>query len=192
MARRQYRRLTPTERHYLIENYADDPQVISKIAFHLQLEPKKVLQHARYFKLRLHTSRHAWSEAEVELLDEWAETKPLNQLVASWNRLAQKQGRPQRSFRSLEKKLLERGHSLKPFVNYFSVPAVARLLNRSESWVKGLIENNKLRAIKENGYWLIKPKSLRDFVFQHPYDATTRINNEQFADLLLAIAPSNQ
>ncbi len=122
------------------------------------------------------------------LLDDWAETKPLNQLVASWNRLALKQGRPVRSLRSLEKKLLERGHSLKPFVNYFSVPAVARLLNRSESWIKGLIENHKLRAVKENGYWLVKPKWLRDFVFQHPYDAAARINSEQFGDLLLVIA----
>lgn len=158
MARRQYRRLTPDERHYLIENYADDQQTISKIALQLRLEPKKVLEHARYLKLRPHSSRHAWTEAEFVLLDEWAETKPLNQLVASWNRLALKQGRPQRSFRSLEKKLLERGHSLKPFADYFSVPAVVRLLNRSESWIKGLIENHKLRAAKENGYWLIKPK----------------------------------
>ncbi len=188
MARRQYRRLTPDERHYLIEHYANNPQAISKIALQLKLEPKKVLQHARYLKLRQSSSRHAWTEMELSLLDDWAETKPLNQLVASWNRLALKQGRPQRSDRSLEKKLLERGHSLKPFADYFSVPAVARLLNRSESWIKGLIENRKLRAVKENGYWLIKPKSLREFVFQHPYDAIARINNEQFGDLLLAIA----
>ena len=188
MARIQYRRLTPGERHYLIEHYADDQQTINVIALQLKLEPKKVLQHARYLKLRTPNARHAWTEAELSLLDDWAETKPLNQLVASWNRLAQKQGRPVRSFRSLEKKLLERGHSLKPFADYFSVPAVARLLNRSESWIKGLIENHKLRAVKENGYWLIKPKSLRDFVFQHPYDATARINNEQFGDLLLALA----
>ncbi len=188
MAKIQYRRLTPNERHYLIENYTDEPQTINAIALQLKLEPKKVLQHARYLKLRPSSSRHAWTEAELSLLDEWAETKPLNQLVASWNRLALKQGRPQRSFRSLEKKLLERGHSLKPFADYFSVPAVARLLNRSESWIKGLIENNKLRAAKENGYWLVKPKWLRDFVFQHPYDAVARINNEQFGDLLLAIA----
>lgn len=188
MVRKQYRRLTPDERHYLIEHYADDPQVINKIAIQLQLEPPKVLEHARYLKLRVPNSRNSWTEAELSLLDDWAETKPLNQLVASWNRLAQKQGRPVRSLRSLEKKLLERGHSLKPFAHYFSVPAVARLLNRSESWIKGLIENNKLRAVKENGYWLVKPKWLRDFVFQHPYDAAARINSEQFGDLLLAIA----
>lgn len=152
MARKQYRRLTPDERHYLIEHYADEPQVINAIALHLQLELKKVLDQARYLKLRAPKSRHSWSKAELKLLDEWAETKPLNQLVTNWNRLAQKQGRPPRSFRSLEKKLLERGHSLKPSVNYFSVPAVATLLNRSESWIKGLIENKKLRAVKENGY----------------------------------------
>lgn len=65
---------------------------------------------------------------------------------------------------------------------------MATLLNRSESWIKGLIENHKLRAVKEDGYWLIKSKWLRDFVFRHPYDTVARINNEQFADLLLAIA----
>lgn len=188
MARKQYRRPTPDERQYLIEHYADEPQTISAIALHLRLEREKVLDQARYLKLRVPNSHHSWSKEELELLDDWAETKPLNQLVNSWNRLALKQGRPQRSFRSLEKKLLERGHSLKPFVNYFSVPAVAKLLNRSESWIKGLIENQKLRAVKENGYWLVKPKWLRDFAFNHPYDATARINSEQFADLLLAIA----
>lgn len=187
MARKQYRRLTPDERHYLIEHYADDPLVINKIALQLKLEPKKVLDQARYLKLRVPNSRHSWTEDELELLDEWAETKPLMQLVTNWNWLAQKQGRPPRSFRSLEKKLLELGHSLKPSINYFSVPAVARLLNRSESWIKGLIENHKLRAIKENGYWLVKLKWLRDLVFWHPYDATAKINNEQFADLLLAM-----
>lgn len=97
MARRQYRRLTPNERHYLIEHYVDDPQVINKIAFQLKLEPKKVLEHARYLKLRIPNSHNSWTEAELSLLDDWAETKPLNQLVASWNRLAQKQGRPVRS-----------------------------------------------------------------------------------------------
>lgn len=189
MARRQYRRLSPDERHYLIENYTDEPQTTSKIALQLKLEPKKVLQHARYLKLRVPNSHSAWTEAELMLLDDWAETKPLNQLVASWNRLAQKQGRPVRSFRSLEKKLLERGHSLKPFADYFSVPAVARLLNRSESWIKGLIENHKLRSVKENGYWLVKPKWLRDFVFQHPYDAIARINKSPNCSLfILAIA----
>lgn len=188
MTRKQYRRLTPDERHYLIEHYADEPQVINAIALHLQLEPPKVLEHARYLKLRVPNSHNSWTEAELMLLNEWAETKPLNHLVSSWNRLAQKQGRPVRSLRSLEKKLLERGHSLKPYVNYFSVPAVARLLNRSESWIKGLIENHKLRAVKENGYWLVKPKWLRDFVFGHPYDATARLNSEQFGDLLLALA----
>lgn len=146
MAKRQYRRLTPDERHYLIEHYTDEPQVINAIALQLKLEPKKVRDQARYLKLRVPNSRHSWSEAELQLLDKWVETKPLNQLVANWNRLAQKQGRPVRSSRSLEKKLLERGYSLKPFVDYFSVLAVARLLNRSESWIKGLIKNQKLRV----------------------------------------------
>lgn len=83
MTRKQYRRLTPQERHYLIEHYVDEPQAISVIAIHLQLEPKKVLEQARYLKLRTPNSHHSWSEAELHLLDEWAETKPLNQLVAS-------------------------------------------------------------------------------------------------------------
>jgi hypothetical protein len=81
MVRKQYRRLTPDERHYLIDNYADDPQVINKIALQLKIEPQKVLEHARYLKLRPHSSRHVWTEAEFELLDEWAETKPLRRYL---------------------------------------------------------------------------------------------------------------
>ena len=67
MVRKQYRRLTPNERHYLIEHYADDPQVINAIAIQLKLEPPKVLEHARYLKLRVPNSRHAWTEAELML-----------------------------------------------------------------------------------------------------------------------------
>ena len=47
--------------------YADDPQVINAIAIQLKLEPPKVLEHARYLKLRVPNSRHAWTEAELML-----------------------------------------------------------------------------------------------------------------------------
>jgi len=89
--------------------------------------------------------------------------------------------------RSLEKKLLERGHSLKPYGGYLSITTVAKLLNRSQTWIKTLIETKKLRAITGSDYWSIKPKWLRKFVFNHPYDATQRLDKEQFADLLLTI-----
>jgi len=184
---RQYRRLTANERQYLIENYEDDPRAIAQIADYLQLEPNKILDHARYMKLRAGSSRHAWSKAELELLDDLAETLPLKLLVTFWNRQAQKEERPIRSLRSLEKKLLERGHSLKPDGGYLSVPAVSKLLNRSQSWIKSLISNKKLRAIKDSDYWLIKPRWLRSFVFHHPFEATERLDREQFADLLLTI-----
>lgn len=187
MTTRQYRRLTANERQYLIENYDDDPSAIAQIAAHLRKEPSKILDHARYLKLRERSCRHAWSESELTLLDDMAETQPLNLLVAAWNRLAKKQGRPTRSLRSLEKKLWERGHSLKPYGGYLSVLAVATLLNCSQTWVKTLIEHKKLRAIKDGNYWSIKPQWLRKFVFNHPYDATERLDKEQFADLLLAI-----
>lgn len=184
---RQYRRLTANERQYLIDNYDNDPQVIAQIAAHLQLETNKIQGHARYLQLKSRSSRHAWSQTELELLDDFAETQPLRLLVSSWNRLARKEGRPTRSLRSLEKKLWERGHSLKPYGGYLSVSVVARLLNRSQTWVKTLIEAKKLRAIKDGNYWSIKPKWLRKFVFDHPYEATEHLHREQFADLLLSI-----
>lgn len=184
---RQYRRLTANERQYPIDNYDDDPQAIAQIALHLQLETNKILDYARYLKLRQRSSRHAWSIAELELLDDWVEILPLKMLVSAWNRLARKEGRPTRSLRSLEKKLLERGHSLIPDGGYLSVSAVANLLNCSGTWVKSLIRNKQLRAIKDSDYWLVKPQWLRKFVFDHPYDASQRLNKEQFADLLLTI-----
>lgn len=187
MATRQYRRLTASERQYLIDNYDDNPQAIAQIAAHLCKEPHKILDHARYLKLKARSSRHAWSQTELELLDDMAETLPPNLLIAAWNRLATKQGRPTRSLRSLEKKLFERGHSLKPDGSYLSIKAVAILLNRSQTWIKTLIEGKKLHAIKDSNYWLIKPQWLRKFVFSHPYEATERLDKEQFADLLLTI-----
>lgn len=72
--------IDPDECQDLIQYYCDDPQVISAsrkrqasfagIALHHQLEPPKVLEHARYLKLRAPKSRHSWTEAELGLLDE--------------------------------------------------------------------------------------------------------------------------
>lgn len=98
-----------------------------------------------------------------------------------------KEGKPIRSLRSLEKKLLEQGHSPKADGGYLLVSAVANLLSLSDTWIQTLIESKKLRAIKDSDYWSIKPKWLRKFVFNHPCNATERLNQEQFADLLLTI-----
>lgn len=183
---RPYRKLTLNEEQYLRENYDDDPQIIAQIAAQFQAEPQQIIKYAKYRKLRT-SSRCCWSEQELELLDDWAETMPFKLLVASWNRLAQKEGRPRRSLFAIKKKLFERGHSRKADGGYLTLPAVARLLNRSDSWVHSLIKTQKLRAIKDSTYWVIKPKWLRKFVFSHPYDATQRLDTEQFADLLLTI-----
>ena len=185
--RRQYRRLTPGEKDYLVCNYADDANAIALLAASLNLSPKQLRGHARYLNLTARSDRHSWTPAELELLDDWAETKPLHIFVACWNRLASQQGRPMRSLRAIEKKLLERGHSTIAQINYYSAPAVARLLNRSESWVKRLIENGKLIARKDGVNWKIKAKHLRKFIFTYPYDSTARLSPSQFADLLLAI-----
>lgn len=185
--RRQYRRLTPQEKDYIICNYVDDTEAINQIAIHLNLQPKKVRDHARYLKLTPEGTRHSWSEAELELLDLWAETKPKHEFVRCWNQLAACQGRPKRSLRTIESKLLKRGHSTKVEINYYSVPTIAKLLNRSESWIKYLIENGKLKAMKEGAKWIVKTKDLRKFIRGYPYESTARLSTEQFGDLLLII-----
>lgn len=184
---KQYRRLTAHEKDYLVNNWEDEPQKIALLALALNLSPRQLRGHARYLNLTRRNVRHTWTEYELQLLDDWAETKPLHIFVACWNRLASQQGRPQRSLRAIEKKLLERGHSVRCEINYYSVPAVARLLNRSETWVKRIIENEKLTATKEGKNWMIKVGHLRKFVFDHPYDSTAMLNGGKIGDLLLAI-----
>lgn len=184
---KQYRRLTPHEKYYLVNNWEDNPLAIASLAANLNLSPKQLRGHARYLNLTKRNVRHGWTAYELQLLDDWAETKPLRVFVAAWNRYASREGRPVRSLRAIEKKLLERGHSVKAEINYYSVPAVARLLNRSETWVKRVIENEKLTATKEGKNWMIKVGHLRRFVFEHPFDATLALSGEQFGDLLLAI-----
>jgi len=73
---RQYRRLTANERQYLIDNYDDDPSAIAQIAAHLQLKQNKILDHARQEQLKSRSSRRVWSQPELELLDDFAETQP--------------------------------------------------------------------------------------------------------------------
>lgn len=183
---RPYRKLSLEDEQYLQENYDDDPRIIAQIAAHFHTEPQNIIKYARYRRLRTN-SRYSWSDHELELLDDWAETMPFKLLVSAWNRLAKKEGRPRRSLFAIKKKLFERGHSRKADGGYLTVPAVAKLLNRSESWIHGLIKTKKLRAVKDSTYWVIKPQWLRKFVFDHPYEATERLDKEQFADLLLTI-----
>lgn len=153
----------------------------------MNLTPKKVRDRARYLKLTPRGIDDTWSADELQLLDDWAETKPLRVFVKAWNSLALRQGRPRRSLRAIEKKLLQRGHSTKVEIEYYSVPAVARLMNRSESWVKLLIKEGKLGHVKEGKNSMVKVRHLRKFVFDYPFDATARLTREQFADLLIAI-----
>lgn len=187
VAQKHYRRLTAVEKAYIVNNWEDRPEVIQVIASHLLLTTKQLRSHARYLNLTSRDVRHSWTDAELQLLDFMAETKPLHVLVGCWNRSASREGRPTRTVRAIEKKLLERGHSTKVQINYISVPAIALLLNRSESWVKSLIENGKLKASKQGSHWVVKVKYLRIFVFEHPFDSTCRLGTEGFADLLLAI-----
>ena len=183
----QQRRLTATEKDYIANNWENNRGAIATLSTHLNLTPKQLRGHARYLNLTARNVRHGWTEAELVLLDDWAVIKPLHIFVHCWNRCASQQNRPHRTLRAIEKKLLERGHSTRCEINYYSVPLVARLLNRSESWVKTLIENGKLRASKEGSNWIVKVDGLRKFVFDYPYDASCRLNGESFADLLLAI-----
>lgn len=116
---KQYRRLTAHEKDYLVNTWEDNTIAIASLAANLNLTPKQLRGHARYLNLTRRNVRHSWTEYELQLLDDWAETKPLHVFVGCWNRLASQQGRPHRTLRAIEKKLLLRGHSVKAQINYY-------------------------------------------------------------------------
>ncbi len=61
--RRQYRRLTATEKEYIADNWEDDPLRIAHLSASLNLTSKQLRCHARYLTLSARERRHSWTDA---------------------------------------------------------------------------------------------------------------------------------
>lgn len=85
---RQY--WTQQQTEYLVKNYSG-PESAPAIALRLNISPAAVGRKARVLGFsRLENRRLAWTQEELDLLEAWAETKPLPELTRVWNRKASK------------------------------------------------------------------------------------------------------
>lgn len=55
------------------------------------------------------------------------------------------------------------GFSMDDIKKYVTVRQVAKMLDLTEAWVRGLIARKELKAVKI-GQWKIKPEDLRRFI----------------------------
>jgi hypothetical protein len=171
--------------------YAEEKSTTVVIATSLGKNCKQITSKAKYLGLRLRPSNFRWSEEELELLETLAETMPLVELVKKYQRIAKRKGWHFRTFRAIEKKILELGYSLIPQVGCYTVPALASALGFSESKVKSWIIAKLLIARQDGGdrgRYSIFAKDLKKFAYDYPSKITSGLSEEGMRWLLQALA----
>lgn len=185
--KRPWERWTKEQIDYLICNYGQQPT--DQIAAALGKSCSQVSSKAKYLGIRLRPSNFRWSESELESLETLAETMPLPELVKKYQKIAKKRGWHFRTFRAIEKKILELGYSLVPQVGCYTVPALAKALGFSETKIKNWIQAKLLVACQniDRGHYSIDAKALRKFALSHPSKITAGLSAEGMCWLLQAI-----
>ena len=117
-------------------------------------------------------NRRSWSEAEIAILKDKAETMPSKQLVRAFNNATVQLGNPKRTQKSISIKLFELGFSLQTKHQVYTTGAIARHLGLSSNTVRGWLRMG-LESYKQtnniNSPFFITTRSLRRFARKKPH-----------------------
>lgn len=115
--------------------------------------------------------RKQWKLEEIELLKDYAESMPSNQLICVFNQFNQQKGNEYRTACSIKLKLNELGLSLRPQYSLLSCNALARLLGVSADavlyWTKIGLAYSKQRDVPRSPRF-ISAANLRKFARKRP------------------------
>lgn len=113
-----------------------------------------------------------WTEFEVNVLRSLAETTPQCQIKARYNSIVVKQGLPQRSFTAIKSKCNKDGILIRPEVETYDVPYVAKCLGVCNTTIYKWIKDFGLKATRSRNkayaHYYISHKSLRAFARKNP------------------------
>jgi len=115
--------------------------------------------------------RKPWTDDEIALLHEFAESMPSDQFIRTFNQQNTTNGRAKRSGISIRLKLHELNISLEPKYRYLTASGYARLLGISNDavryWLQIGLKGTKNRDVPRSPIY-IKTEDLRDFARINP------------------------
>lgn len=186
---------TAEEVDYLLENYNSSVS-ITELARHFGCSRNALQSKANRLGFSRKNPRVPWSEAELDLLEAWAETRPLNDLISAWQRKAKKRGWAKRSPEAIKKQLFRLGASLDPQIGWYKASTIKAGLETSQYAVQTWLNSGKLKAQKKGGGihadYLVKEKDLINFALKYPAEISERITPDGMCWLLQVIKQSKQ
>lgn len=112
--------------------------------------------------------RRDWTDKEVKLLLDLAETLPKSILLTTYNEEAIANGYEVRSLPSIHHQLKKLGQSSAPQIGWYTVQSISLGLGFSKNKIKGWLETGKLKSHNEGIYTYISVKDLVKFILDHP------------------------
>lgn len=113
-----------------------------------------------------------WTKAEIELLRSLAELTPPCHMKAKYNSIASKMNLPKRSFKAIKSKCNKTGIIIRPEVQTYHVPHVAKCLGVCKTTIYTWIQEEGLKASRRRNspysHYYISHKDLKAFVRKHP------------------------
>lgn len=113
-----------------------------------------------------------WTKVEIDLLRSLAEMTPLYQMKGKYNSIASKMNLPRRTLQSIKSKCNKSAIVIKPEVQTYNVPHVARCLDVCHSTIYSWIKYEGLKASRRRNsrylHYYISHRDLRAFVRKHP------------------------
>lgn len=155
--------LSNQAQRFLIRNYGKLP--IENIAKELQVSKRTVSSTAKALGL---TKSNIWTDEELALLHELAETMPFKALTVAYRMRASKRRlKPHRTNTAIKIQLHRLGYSTNPQINYFSCSQIAGALGIHRSTVGNWIRSQKLKGTRcagKQSQYFIKREDLYEFV----------------------------
>lgn len=181
---------TQEECSYLLLHYTES-QDLRSLAQKFNTTPNAVRSKANRLGFSRKNKRIPWSDAELDLLEAWAETKPFADLVQAWQRKARKLGWAKRSPEAIKKQLHKMGATSEPQVGWYKASALRAGLEASQWTIQSWLSSGKLKAQKKgdgiHADYLISEKALADFALKYPAEVSERITPDGMCWLLQVI-----
>jgi hypothetical protein len=135
--------------------------------------PSQAQTCSQFCKVKLTRKSYTlWTQVEIDLLRTLAETVPPCHIRAKYNLIASKMNFTKRSLKAIQSKCNKLGIVVKPEVQVYNVPYLAKCLGVCHTTVYSWIQENGLKATRKCNapyrHYYISYKELRAFVRKYP------------------------
>lgn len=150
------------------------------VSLELNRPVNSIIKKAHSLGLSPHGLAARWSEEESAYLEVLAETDTIECITNKYNfKVSQEPGWKYRSQVAIKKKLSLLGFTDKPLIGYTNLTDFAKYLGRSPSYMRVLVETNKLPATRVGNQDLyVSDDDVIKFMTTYPMDAGLKMSQE--------------